>query len=213
MDKNSNQRTMKTRKTNENELFLCLQFQVGRMVTPLMMSFIEQEVPESFSLRVGTGLHKASNSFWCRSIPCQVGLHVRKLTVAHFNKSPESIYMIGVQLKNGVGRYSDTRLVLIFPRFVVDNRSSQNIKISQRCYANSFFDAKAEATHLSLPPSCSLPFHWSRLDKDQLLCVRTSSAWSGGFPIDNVDSFHVNTRYFSRRPLLNGNFKRILISR
>jgi len=164
------------------------------MVTPLMMSFTEEESPESLSLRVGSGLHKASTSFWCRSIPCQVGLRVRKLTVAHSNNSPESVYMVGIQIKNGVGKYSDTRLVLISPRFIVDNRSSKTIKISQRCYANSFFDAKAEATHLSLPPSCNLPFHWPRLDKDQLLCVQLSSAWSGGFPLDNVDSFHINIR-------------------
>jgi vacuolar protein sorting-associated protein 13D len=173
--------------------------EVGRMVSPLMMSFTsESEGTDALTFRVGSGLHKDSKSFWCRSIACQVGIRVRKLTVSHANNRPESVYMVGVEMKNGTGRYRDTKLVIVSPRFVVDNRSASKIQIAQRCYATSFYDAKAEATHLSLPSGCNLPFHWPRLDKEQLLCVRLKdvegSGWSGGFPIDNVDSFHINIR-------------------
>ena len=71
------------------------------------------------------------------------------------------------------------------------------MQIAQRCYANSFQDPEAEATHLQAFPKSTLAFHWPRLDFDQLLCVRLvqennkTSQWSGGFPIDDVDSFHV----------------------
>ena len=85
---------------------------------------------------------------------------------------------------------------------------------------------EAEATHLQAYPQSSLAFHWPRLDRDQLLCIRlmdhccngghngngrrkVSSAsnvtsvgctenvsnWSGGFPIENVESFHVTVRH------------------
>lgn len=168
------------------------------MVTPLMMSFADQEGSDALTFRVGTGLHKDSKPFWCRSFLCQNGLRVRKLVVSHCNNTPESVYMVGVEIKNGTGRYRDTKLVIVSPRFIVDNRSSYKIQISQRAYATSFFDAKAEKTHLSLPAGCNLPFHWPRLDKEQLLSVRLKdvigSSWSGGFPVDNVDSFHINIR-------------------
>lgn len=168
------------------------------MVTPLLFSFADQETAEAMSLRVGNGLHKDSKPYWCRAFLLQNGTRVRKLTISHSNNRPESVYMVGVEVKSGSGRYRDTKLVVISPRFVVDNRSSRRLQISQKVYATSFFDAAAQATHLTLPPDCNLPFHWPRLDRDQLLCIKLvdidNGLWSGGFPIDNVDSFHVNIR-------------------
>ncbi|ODN01813.1 Vacuolar protein sorting-associated protein 13D [Orchesella cincta] len=172
--------------------------EVGRMVTPLLFSFADQETSEAMSLRVGNGFHKGSKPYWCRAFLCQNGTRVRKLTVSHSNNRPESVYTVGVEVKSGSGRYRDTKLVVISPRFVVDNRSSRRVQISQRVYATSFYDAAAQATHLTLTPDCNLPFHWPRLDRDQLLCIKLvdieNGLWSGGFPIDNVDSFHVNIR-------------------
>lgn len=52
--------------------------------------------------------------------------------------------------------------------------------------------------HLAALPSCKLSFHWPRVDLDQLLCVRIMDDphcnWSGGFRIDNLNSFHINMR-------------------
>jgi hypothetical protein len=40
-----------------------------------------------------------------------------------------------------------------------------------------------------------------------LLCVRLKEvvgcSWSGGFPVDNVDSFHINIRYKKYRPVVH----------
>ncbi|KAJ8974055.1 hypothetical protein NQ317_002301 [Molorchus minor] len=57
-----------------------------------------------------------------------------------------------------------------------------------------------------------MPFHWSRLDKEQLLCVSIldipDCCWSGGLKIDNNDSMHINVRdangrvYFLRLEVL-----------
>ena len=58
-------------------------------------------------------------------------------------------------------------------------------------------DPGAKATYLQAMPNCNLPFHWPRLDKDQLLCLRMldipGCLWSGGFKVTN-DAFHINIR-------------------
>ena len=169
------------------------------MVAPLLFSFQETDTASNTTLRVGTALHPApAKAHWCKSFPLQNGTRVRKLTVGLSHSQPEVVYLVGVEVKDGKGRYRDSKLVTIAPRFVIDNRSSRHMQISQRNFATSFLDPAAEATHSTLTPGCSLPFHWPRLDKDQLLCVRLlnvkGSVWSGGFPIENVDSFHLNVR-------------------
>jgi len=168
------------------------------MVAPLLFSFADQEAPATLTLRVGKYLHKDGTPHWCKALVLQNGTKVRKLNIALPNFRPEQVYTVGIEIKPGKGRYRDTRMVTISPQFIVDNRCSGKLKISQRAYATSFFDAEAQATHLDLPPSCNLPFHWPRLDKEQLLCVKLVEMdrchWSGGFPIGAVDSFHINIR-------------------
>ena len=71
-------------------------------------------------------------------------------------------------------------------------------QVAQSCFATTFTDPGAQSTYLNLLPGCHLPFHWPRLDKDQLLCVRfldvAGCHWSGGFTIRNISSFHINVR-------------------
>lgn len=47
-------------------------------------------------------------------------------------------------------------------------------------------------------PDCHMPFHWPRLDKDQLLCVRvidvSNCMWSGGIRLDGNHSLTINIR-------------------
>merc|ERR1719228_2466345 len=72
------------------------------------------------------------------------------------------------------------------------------IQFSQQCFATSFQDPGAEKTYLTAHTNSSLAFHWPRLDMDQLLCMRLldiqGGQWSGGFLIENVDSFQLSTR-------------------
>jgi len=64
----------------------------------------------------------------------------------------------------------------------------------------SFFqnDPVASATYNKAVKDCSLAWHWPRLDKDLLLCVRLLDVkdclWSGGFFIDSENSFDINVR-------------------
>lgn len=59
-------------------------------------------------------------------------------------------------------------------------------------------DPLARATYIDAVPGCHLPFHWPRLEKDQLLCVRLSdiadSVWSGSIPIHETQSIYLNIR-------------------
>lgn len=59
-------------------------------------------------------------------------------------------------------------------------------------------DPGAVATYATAVKDCSLAWHWPRLDKNLLLCIRLleveNCLWSGGFGIDNEDSLHINIR-------------------
>ncbi len=68
-------------------------------------------------------------------------------------------------------------------------------RIIQICYLQS--DPGAEATYVRAMPNCNLPYHWPRLDKEQILCLRIANVpgcmWSGGFMVNN-NAFHINVR-------------------
>lgn len=166
-----------------------------------MFSFSESESASNtnISIRVGTGLHgPPAKPQWCRPFPLQNGTRVRRLEVGISHSQPPVVYLVGIEIREGKGNHRDSKFVTVTPRFIIENQSSRRIQISQKNFATTFIDPAAEATHLTLLPECSLPFHWPRLDKDQLLCVRLmdvkDGAWSGGFPIENVFSFHINAR-------------------
>ena len=50
-------------------------------------------------------------------------------------------------------------------------------------------------------PDCHMPFHWPRLDKDQLLCIRivnvANCVWSGGILLQENHSLTINIRDIS----------------
>lgn len=60
------------------------------------------------------------------------------------------------------------------------------------------FHPDAQATHITTMPDCHMPFHWPRLDKDLLLCVRITNVpdcmWSGGIRLDDNYSLTINVR-------------------
>ncbi|OPL21409.1 hypothetical protein AM593_02811, partial [Mytilus galloprovincialis] len=105
------------------------------------------------------------------------------------------VYNIGIAVQQGKGRYKDTNIVNFAPRFEIDNQSSHKLAIAQRHIAMEEITGSLE-TYLTALPGGKMPFHFPRLDFDQLLCVRMINRpecmWSGGFLIDRVSSFHVN---------------------
>jgi len=42
------------------------------------------------------------------------------------------VYNIGIEVRQGKGKYRDTNIVTFAPRFEIDNQSSHNLAIAQR---------------------------------------------------------------------------------
>ena len=177
--------------------------ETARLAAPLMFSFQDNHTENTgfqITMRLGHGLHLDGSPQWCRSFPLQVGCRVRKLFVIPKDSSRVSrTYIIGIEVRPGKGRYRDTLIITMSPRFQVYNQTPFKVQFSQKCFATTFHDMEAEATHLQAYPQSCLAFHWPRLDRDQLLCLRVldyqqPTMWSGGVIIDRVDSFHVVLR-------------------
>ena len=53
-----------------------------------------------------------------------------------------------------------------------------------------------------LMPQAIVSYHWPRADLDQLLCLKvediSSCQWSGGFPLNKDQSFHIHMRCVCR---------------
>ena len=93
--------------------------EVARMAAPLMFSFTNDaasssETSNSFSLtmRIGTGLHPEGKAQFCRRFNLQPGSTVRRLRVApKDSRRVDLVYIIGVDVRVGKGRYRNTHIV------------------------------------------------------------------------------------------------------
>ena len=137
---------------------------------------------------------------WWKNFFVQPGSTVRRLRVqpGSHDKRPEWVYIVGIDVRQGRGRYSLTTIITFSPRFQLYNQSQHKIQFSQLGFATTFHDPGAEKTYLTAHTNSSLAFHWPRLDLDQLLCMRlldvSGCQWSGGFQIERVDSFQLSIR-------------------
>ena len=106
------------------------------------------------------------------------------------------VYNIGIESRQGSGRYKRTNIVTFAPLYQLDNRSKYKLAFAQRHDAERQRETSSEI--LSALPKCKLSFHWPRVDLDQLLCVRIMDIpeckWSGGFLLNRIDSFHISMR-------------------
>ncbi|XP_047110726.1 vacuolar protein sorting-associated protein 13D [Schistocerca piceifrons] len=180
--------------------------EMARMVAPLMFSFADHETTPTVVARIGNKVHPEGIPHWCNHFHLQKGLQVRRLRVALRSNSPDLVYLIGIEVRPGRGRHRVTHIVTLSPRYQLHNMSSHHLLFAQKCFTGGTTDPGAEATYLRTVPDCNLAWHWPRLDKDQLLCVRlpnvSGSLWSGGFQIDISYSLHVNIRDVSSKMYL-----------
>ena len=175
--------------------------ELARMMSPLLFSFAERDSNPSIVTRVGIGLNPEGKPKWCKDFMVQTGSSlVRRLRVqpgAH-DKRPEWVYIVGVDVRQGRGRYSLTTIITFSPRFQLYNQSQHKIQFAQLGFATTFADPGAERTYLTAHTNSSLAFHWPRPDMDQQLCMRLLDVpgcqWSGGFQIEKVDSIQLSIR-------------------
>ncbi|KAK8735874.1 hypothetical protein OTU49_017439, partial [Cherax quadricarinatus] len=172
--------------------------EVARCAAPLLFSFTDRDASPMLISRVGSQLHPDSRPQFCHKLPLTQGTWVRRLRVSPPDTRPDHVYIVGIDVRPGRGRYRDTYVVTFSPRFQIENRSSHELIIAQKCFTTSFTDPRAQSTWLHAIPGCWLPFHWPRLDMDQLLCICLRDIpgcyWSGGFFIEKIDSFYLNIR-------------------
>jgi len=167
--------------------------EIARSVMPLLFCFTEKE--NSYcSMKLGKSVHGPGTvPQWCSRFRLIRGITVSQVHVAQPSR-PDWVYNIGIEVRPGRGRYSETSVVRFTPRYQLDNRSRHKLAYAQRHLAKTL----AMSDFLTALPNCVLPFHWPRVDFDTLLCVRLmdlpTCSWSGGFLIDAVDSFHINMR-------------------
>uniref|UniRef100_A0A8D8VB54 Vacuolar protein sorting-associated protein 13D n=1 Tax=Cacopsylla melanoneura TaxID=428564 RepID=A0A8D8VB54_9HEMI len=176
--------------------------EVARMVEPLLFSFNRHDAPSTLVSRIGQSYQSHSTPQWCQQLHLVPGIQVRKLKVLLKNQRPEElIFVIGIDIRPGRGRYSNTTIVTLTSHYQIHNKSSHKLEFSQKCFATDISNPTAQSTFLQAMPDSSFAFHWPRLDKDQMLCVRMldqpTCLWSGGFKVNKTDansSFHIILR-------------------
>ena len=72
----------------------------------------------SMMMRVGTGLHREGKAQFCRRFNLQPGSTVRRLRVApKDSRRVDLVYIIGIDVRLGKGRYRNTHIVTVSPRY------------------------------------------------------------------------------------------------
>ncbi|CAL4223891.1 unnamed protein product, partial [Meganyctiphanes norvegica] len=112
--------------------------EVARCAAPLMFSFSDRDAVPMLMARVGKMLHQNAKPQYCHKLPLTQGTWVRRLRVSPQDSRPDWVYIVGVDVRPGRGRYRDTYMVTFSPRFQIENRSSHKLHIAQKGYTSSF---------------------------------------------------------------------------
>ncbi|VDN01283.1 unnamed protein product [Thelazia callipaeda] len=163
---------------------------------PLMFSFANENCPKQCTLRVGQN-HESDKGYkplFGPKFPLTVGLHSMKLRLIH-NQKPARIYNIGVEVRQGTGRYKDTQVVMLTPRYVLDNQTSFGLSLSNI----SGIDEPDQ--HVKIPSKSSLIWN-ENFEDTRMVCVKRDDVkyWSCPIRIDLISSFHVTMRDVDETP-------------
>lgn len=130
----------------------------------------------------------------------QKGTQYCKLHVTMRDGKPDTVFIVGIEVRSGRGKYRSTHIITISPRYQLHNRSSYNLLFAQLCCVKTL-DHNSQKKCLKAMSNSHMPFHWSNLEQPQLLCVSINDipdcCWSGGLKIDSNNSMHVNVRLVS----------------
>lgn len=83
-------------------------------------------------MRLGRSVHRDGVAQWCSKFHLEKGVRVRPLRAAPLDSRPDWVYIIGVEVRAGSGRYEDTHIVTLTPRFQIENHSSYKLEVTQR---------------------------------------------------------------------------------
>ena len=189
--KDTNSKTEATGQTADDELALNRE--------PLLFSFDNTTRNNTCVMRVGTGLHghQDGRPQWSIRFSLEHSSTNRQLQVRSPRNSTDWNYSIGIDIRPGNGNLKKTNFVFLSARYMICNQCSYDLLIAQqKCIGDD------DSNYLHISKHATLAYHWRRTDPEQLLCARVIDDhqyqmvnWSGGFPIDCVNAFHINMRY------------------
>ncbi|KHN80922.1 Vacuolar protein sorting-associated protein 13D [Toxocara canis] len=163
---------------------------------PLMFSFADDNCPKQCIIRVGNNFAKdvAYKPEFSRKFALTVGVHSLKLFLTH-EHAATLIYNIGVEVRQGTGRYKDTQVILLTPRYLLNNQTSYGLSLSHVDYIDQ------PSHHVKMASKCNLIWNENFEDK-RMLCVKRDDVkyWSCPFRIDQISSFHVTMRDADETP-------------
>ncbi|XP_033365082.1 vacuolar protein sorting-associated protein 13D isoform X2 [Bombus vosnesenskii] len=170
----------------------------ARMVAPLLFSFSDEEASRTLSVRIGTSVHPQGIPQWSQHFHLQPGIQVHRLRISLRDGRPDIVYLISVATRIARGKYRATTVVTLSPRYQLHNKSSSTLELAQKCFTTTISHPDAQSTYIKIMSNCHMAFHWPRLDKDLLLCVRNvdvrNCMWSGGIRLDDNYSLTINIR-------------------
>lgn len=108
--------------------------EIARMLSPLLFSFSDQEASPTISARVGNYVIPDSSPQWCSSFHVQKGVQVKKLHVTMRDGKPDKVFIVGVEVRTGRGKYRSTNIVTVSPRYQLYNQSSYKLIFTQSCF-------------------------------------------------------------------------------
>ncbi|VDK72688.1 unnamed protein product [Litomosoides sigmodontis] len=163
---------------------------------PLMFSFANDNCPKQCTIRIGQNYASDQNykPIFGPKFPLTVGLHSMKLRLI-YDQHPTQIYNIGVEVRQGTGRYKDTQVVMLTPRYVLNNQTSFGLSLSHA----DRIDQPNE--HVKVASKCNLIWN-EDFEDNRMICVKRNDVkyWSCPFRIDLISSFHVTMRDADETP-------------
>uniref|UniRef100_A0A915Q7J7 Vacuolar protein sorting-associated protein 13 VPS13 adaptor binding domain-containing protein n=1 Tax=Setaria digitata TaxID=48799 RepID=A0A915Q7J7_9BILA len=163
---------------------------------PLMFSFANDNCPKQCTVRIGQNYSsdQGYKSLFGPKFPLTVGLHSMKLRLVH-DQHPTQIYNIGVEVRPGTGRYKDTQVVMLTPRYVLNNQTSFGLSLSHIDHIDQ------PNQHVKMASKCSLIWN-ENFEDNRMICVKRDDVkyWSCPFRIDLISSFHVTMRDADETP-------------
>ncbi|KAJ9635099.1 Vacuolar protein sorting-associated protein 13 [Coniosporium tulheliwenetii] len=104
---------------------------------------------------------------------------------------------VGVDVREGEGKYNLTKVVTITPRFIVKNKMDETINVRE--------PGAGSSDMMELKPGELLPVRWLRQGAGQQLCLcfpGVNNQWSSPFNISNVGNVHVKLAKHGQRQKL-----------
>lgn len=119
----------------------------GRSISPLLFSFTEHDAPHSITLRLG----KSRGEFprWSHSFYPEKGTWYRRVRIGHKN-SKDDIYELVIDVRNGRGRYRDTRIVTVSQFNKNDALKNHKLEVEQKLQQalnDDLFDVHQKVVH------------------------------------------------------------------